>query len=68
MRAVALEADVLSWLGERLGVGPLRDAAPASAPPRRRAGSKRCRNTRLLESGYNFRYPTFREGYASLLD
>lgn len=64
----ALEADVLGWLGEQLGLGPLRAAAPSSPAPRRRAGSKRCRNTRLLESGYNFRYPTFREGYASLLD
>ena len=63
----ALEADVLGWLGDELGVGPLRDAAAGSAPPRRRAGSKRCRNTRLLESGYHFLYPTFREGYASLL-
>jgi hypothetical protein len=58
---------VLGWLGDELGVGPLRDAAAGSAPPRRRAGSKRCRNTRLLESGYHFLYPTFREGYASLL-
>lgn len=63
----ALEADVLVWLSERLGVGPPRDAAPSSPQPRRRAGSKRGRNTRLLESGYTFRYPTFREGYASLL-
>jgi hypothetical protein len=30
-------------------------------------GSKRCRNDRLLASGYAFRFPTFREGYAALL-
>ena len=63
----ALEADVLGWLGEQLGVGPLRSAAASSPPSHRRAGSKRCRNRRLLESGYEFLYPTFREGYASLL-
>ena len=64
----ALEADVLHWLAERLGLGRPREAAPSSSPPRRRTGSKRCRNARLLESGYRFRYPTFREGYGSLLD
>ena len=36
------------------------------ATPGRPAGSKRCSNRRLLESGYRFRYPTFREGYAAL--
>jgi nucleoside-diphosphate-sugar epimerase len=64
----AAEGDVLEWLADQLGVGPLRDAASATRPPRRRAGSKRCRNTRLLESGYQFQYPSFREGYASLFD
>jgi hypothetical protein len=29
--------------------------------------NKRCRNDRLLASGYSFRYPTFREGYSALL-
>lgn len=32
-----------------------------------RRGSKRCRNTRLLASGFTFTHPTFREGYAALL-
>ena len=36
------------------------------APPTRRAGSKRCRNDRLRETGYRFLYPTYREGYGSL--
>jgi hypothetical protein len=30
-------------------------------------GGKRCRNARLLGSGYTFRYPTFREGYSAIL-
>ena len=29
--------------------------------------NKRCRNARLRATGYRFRYPTFREGYAALL-
>jgi nucleoside-diphosphate-sugar epimerase len=32
-----------------------------------RAGSRRCSNQRLLESGYKFLYPTYREGYRALL-
>jgi nucleoside-diphosphate-sugar epimerase len=31
-------------------------------------GSKRCSNQRLLDSGYRFLYPTFKEGYRVLLD
>jgi nucleoside-diphosphate-sugar epimerase len=30
----------------------------------RRAGSKRCRNDLMLNSGYRLRYPSYREGYA----
>jgi nucleoside-diphosphate-sugar epimerase len=59
----ASEADVLAWLAQR--VGAPSGAAPA---PRRARGSKRCRNARLLASGYRFRYPTYREGYATLLE
>jgi len=54
---------VLRWLAERLGVPPPREAPEGAAP----AAGKRCRNARLRASGYRFRYPTFREGYAPLL-
>ena len=30
--------------------------------------SRRCRNTRLLATGYTFLYPDFRHGYAAILD
>ena len=49
----------------------LRGAADREAEEaaRARVGShKRCRNTRLLASGYSLlRYPTYREGYRALL-
>lgn len=32
-----------------------------------RSSNKRCSNQKLLDSGYRFLYPTFREGYASLI-
>lgn len=56
--------DVVAWLAARLGL-----PAPGSGAPeaRRARGSKRCRNERLLATGFRFAYPTFREGYASLL-
>ena len=60
------DRDLLTWLAEQLGVSPLHEAAVGLAPPTRRAGSKRCRNDRLRETGYRFRYPSYREGYASL--
>jgi len=58
------ENDLLSFLAGELGLPEPRMAG--SAPPRR-AGSKRCRNDRLVESGYRFVFPSYREGYGALL-
>jgi nucleoside-diphosphate-sugar epimerase len=52
----ATTADVVTWLSAELEV-----PAPPSAQTDRL--NKRCRNARLRETGYQFRYPTFREGY-----
>ena len=30
-------------------------------------GNKRCSNQRLLDSGFVFRYPTYRDGYKKVL-
>ncbi|MBN2194232.1 MAG: NAD-dependent epimerase/dehydratase family protein [Polyangiaceae bacterium] len=56
---------VLEWLAARLGVSMPQAADEASSP--RRASSKRASNRLLVESGFRFRYPTFREGYASFV-
>jgi hypothetical protein len=42
----------------------------SAVPPTQhnRAGHRRCRNDALLASGYALRYPTYREGYAALLE
>lgn len=61
------EAEVLRYLASRLGVSEPA-MADAGAPPARRAGSKRCRNARIRSEGYSFDYPSFRSGYAALLD
>ncbi|WP_439025555.1 SDR family oxidoreductase [Haloarchaeobius sp. DT45] len=48
---------------ERLAAGDLSDAAE-----RRLRTSKRCSNEKLRSLGYEFRYPTFREGYRQAVD
>ena len=48
---------------ERLAAGDLSDAAE-----RRVLTSKRCSNDRLRGLGYEFRYPTFREGYRAAVE
>ena len=44
---------------------PGTEAGPR--PGAARASGKRCSNAKLRASGYRFRYPTFREGYAAVL-
>ena len=54
--------EVVSWLAERMGV---TDFLADDAQNER--GNKRCSNSLLLETGFHFRYPGFRDGYAELL-
>lgn len=58
----AERGEVLSWLAQQLGA-----PAPRVDTHRTTRGNKRARNDRLVHSGYRFRYPTYREGYASLI-
>jgi nucleoside-diphosphate-sugar epimerase len=61
------QSEVFRWLAKRLGT-PSPPAGPIAAVAGGRSQSnKRCRNTRLLQSGYSCRYPTFREGYGAIL-
>lgn len=54
---------VLRWIAAQLRLPD----PPVGESMVRVAGNKRCRNTRLVESGYQFRYPSFRDGYRELL-
>lgn len=62
----AAHNDVIAWLATELGVllPSLCDPGPTG---RSRGQNKRCRNARLLASGYQLRYPSYREGYGTLL-
>lgn len=55
--------EVVSWIAEQLGI---RDFLASDAVNER--GNKRISNQRLLATGYSFRYPDFRAGYAGLIN
>lgn len=55
----ALLGDVAAFIAERLGL-------PKPPGPRGRGHGKRLSNTRLRETGWVPRYPTYREGYGHL--
>jgi nucleoside-diphosphate-sugar epimerase len=59
----AVQTEVLDWLADALGVARLPRCAASAAPE-----NKRVSNTRLRESGFAFRYPGYREGYADIVD
>ena len=60
----APQCAVMDWISAELGLPP---------PPRmdavdeRGKGGKRCRNARLLATGYRFLYPSYRDGYGAVL-
>ncbi len=60
-------AEVVDWICEHRDWPrpPSIDWAKVEMP--RRGANKRCSNRRLRASGYRFRYPSYREGYAAVL-
>lgn len=55
--------EVMTWLAKQLKV----ECTETIQSPLRRRASKRCDSRLLIESGYRFRYPSFRDGYAQVL-
>lgn len=62
----AQKADVIRFLAGELGV-PVPGTDDASGGARRRSGAKRCVGDRLRATGFQFTYPTYREGYRAVL-
>lgn len=59
---------VYRWLSRQLNAPePTVVTASSASGGTRRRSNKRCRNDRLVASGYRLLYPSFREGYESLL-
>jgi nucleoside-diphosphate-sugar epimerase len=61
----ATQEEVYRFVARKLGAPP--PTAVAGPPHAGRGGNKRCRPTGLVESGFEFRYPNYREGYTSVL-
>lgn len=55
--------NVMMWLAKQLNV----EASETMQSPLRRRTSKRCDNQRIVGTGYQFRFPSYREGYAQVL-
>ncbi|TFC17925.1 NAD-dependent epimerase/dehydratase family protein [Cryobacterium algoritolerans] len=56
--------DVLNFLAGELGL-PVPIVVETNS---RRGGDKRLRNQRLLDTGFGFTYPSYREGYRAILE
>lgn len=58
---------LLCWLARELGVPEPTLQVEKPDAYRRSKSNKRCRNQRLLATGFSFTYPTYREGYRASL-
>lgn len=55
--------EVIEWVRSEVScAAPVSDAKTGG-----RAGSKRCDSSRLRETGFEFRYPDFKAGYAAMI-
>ncbi len=59
---------ILRWIADRLGVSEPEVKPIAEASPRISSTNKRISSDRLINSGYNFVYPSYKEGFTPLLD
>lgn len=60
----AQKYEVYSWVRELLKLSPILESSESITPQR---GNKRCLNRKLLSTGFVLKYPTYKEGLASLL-
>lgn len=61
-----LTCEVYEWLVEQLSVNHIEYIEPTENSRIKRS-NKRLSNKRLLKTGYQFKFPTFKEGYLELL-
>lgn len=59
--------EVVSWLADRMDV-PMPTRIVSHQEGTRERTNKRCKNDKLKATGFAFTFPTYKEGYAALLD
>ena len=59
--APVTQYEIRQWLAQQLAVSLVEEEVKAGP-------TRRCDNSRLQSSGYKFKYPTFKEGYGSLIN
>lgn len=57
--------DIQTWLAAKMNLDVVTDPQLSQ---QRNAGSKRCLNKRLVDSGYDFIYPDFKVGYSTIIN
>jgi nucleoside-diphosphate-sugar epimerase len=57
-------SEVVHWLAQELNIELSADGEQQTP----RVGSKRCLNTQLRDSGYRFIYPSYKEGFRTILN
>lgn len=62
-----LTCEVYDWLAEQLSVPDLEHKEPTENTRLLRS-NKRLSNQRIRDTGYTFKYPTYQEGYAAILE
>jgi hypothetical protein len=59
--APVTQHEVRQWLAAQLAVSLVEEKVKLGSV-------RRCDNSRLLSSGYQLKYPTYKEGYAKLIN
>ena len=59
----ATMGDVLTWLQNEMGI----TASSTDSPRLPQRANKRCRNARMLSTGFELTYPDYQSGYRALL-
>jgi len=62
-----LTCDVYEWLAEQLSVSNIEHREPTENSRAQRS-NKRLSNAKVKATGYQFKYPSYREGYSELLE
>ena len=60
-------SELVQWVSRKLGISENKRISSKSMISNRNTSNKRCCNHRLVQSGYTFIYPSYREGYGKII-